>query len=174
MMFRRFALLAGLLVAALASQLPEFAQQYRQRLGGAIDELSAAVAQFDAEASALSLTREQAIERLRANDDILAQERGASVAEGARRRDRLERQRQAFQADGPVARYVTLAEDFDPAIARQAYGDFQPALPVTPDGLIAAAVGFLIGWALVHLVTLPIRRRRPRVARSIQGNPGGA
>ena len=41
----------SLLGAALATQAPEFAQQYRQRLGGAIDELRGMVAQFDAEAS---------------------------------------------------------------------------------------------------------------------------
>ena len=37
---RRLGLAIGLLVAAVASQAPEFAQQYRQRLGGAIDEIN--------------------------------------------------------------------------------------------------------------------------------------
>ena len=40
MLFRRLAAGVALLVAALASQLPEFTQQYSQRLGGAIDELA--------------------------------------------------------------------------------------------------------------------------------------
>ncbi|MBV9433737.1 MAG: DUF2937 family protein, partial [Hyphomicrobiales bacterium] len=40
-MFRRTLSLAIALLAALAfSQLPEFTQQYAQRLGGAIDELT--------------------------------------------------------------------------------------------------------------------------------------
>ena len=36
--------------ALTASQLPEFAQQYRQRLGGALEELRQVVADFDADA----------------------------------------------------------------------------------------------------------------------------
>lgn len=33
--------------AVLFSQAPEFAQQYRQRLGGAIDELTTSIQSFD-------------------------------------------------------------------------------------------------------------------------------
>ena len=43
MILRRFALMFGLFCGVAASQLPEFAQQYRQRLGGALDELTALV-----------------------------------------------------------------------------------------------------------------------------------
>ena len=64
MIFRRFALAVGLVFAALASQLPEYTQQYRQRLGGAIDELNATVETFDGQAAAQSLSRDQAIARL--------------------------------------------------------------------------------------------------------------
>jgi hypothetical protein len=39
MLVGRLALFFGLLLAVAASQIPEYAQQYRQRLGGAIDEL---------------------------------------------------------------------------------------------------------------------------------------
>ena len=38
-MTRRLALAIGLVFAIIAAQAPEFAQQYRQRLGGALDEL---------------------------------------------------------------------------------------------------------------------------------------
>jgi len=44
-------------LALAGSQIPEFAQQYRQRLGGAIDELNRMIAQFDSEAAGQSLTR---------------------------------------------------------------------------------------------------------------------
>ena len=61
----------GLLGAVTASQGPEFAQQYRQRLGGSIDELHRIVARFDADAAANGETRERAIGRLRGNPDDL-------------------------------------------------------------------------------------------------------
>ena len=41
------AFVIGLLLGFVLSQTPEFAQQYRQRLGGAVDELQRIVLQFD-------------------------------------------------------------------------------------------------------------------------------
>jgi hypothetical protein len=165
MIFRRFALAIGLLFAGLASQLPEFTQQYRQRLGGAIDELQAIVAQFDAEASSLALDRDQGIARLKSNPDTLAQERGTSVAEAAARKDRLEQQKRSFSTAGPLSQYAVLAEDFDFGIARQAYADFQPAVPVTSAGFISGAIGLGIGWLCAHALALPLRRRQKPAAR---------
>lgn len=159
MIFRRFAFAVGLLFAALTSQLPEFTQQYRQRLGGAIDELSAALTQFDSEAASLSLDRDQGIARLKTNGDVLAQQRGDSVAATVERKDRLDRQRQSFAASGPLSQYAVLAEDFDPGLARRALADFQPALPLTTAGLVSATLGLLIGWLLMHLIAMPVRRR---------------
>ena len=48
MILRYFALAVALAAGLVTSQLPEFSQQYRQRLGGAIDELSRILADFDA------------------------------------------------------------------------------------------------------------------------------
>ena len=56
MLARRLALAIGLLCGLIGTQWPEFSQQYRQRLGGALDELSRIVAAFDAEAASRSLT----------------------------------------------------------------------------------------------------------------------
>lgn len=165
MIFRRFAFAVGLLTAALLSQLPEYTQQYRQRLGGAIDELDAVVARFDAESSAQSLTRVQGIERLEQNPDVLARQRGSGMAEVAARLDRLRRQDMAFATAGPVSQYAVLAADVDRGIAGQAYGAYRPALPITTAGLASAAAGFMVGWLFMHLLALPLRRRRaPRPA----------
>ena len=149
----------GLLVAVFASQLPEYVQQYRQRLGGAVDELRASVANFDAESGHLSLTREQAIARLRDNPDQLAQGRGTDMESTVSREERLERQQAAFAGSGPVSQYVALLEYLDPGLARQAYGEFQPAVPVTSAGFIAGAVGLVAGWGASHIIAWPFRRR---------------
>jgi Protein of unknown function (DUF2937) len=50
MLLRRLALAVGVVCGLIATQAPEFAQQYRQRLAGAVDELSRVVKTFDAEA----------------------------------------------------------------------------------------------------------------------------
>ncbi|MEC7965452.1 MAG: DUF2937 family protein, partial [Pseudomonadota bacterium] len=55
MIVRTLTLIAGLSGAAVTAQFPEFSQQYAQRLGGAVDELTAVVADFDASAQASGL-----------------------------------------------------------------------------------------------------------------------
>ena len=47
MLARPIALAVALVLGFLLSQAPEFAQQYRQRLGGAVDELARIITQFD-------------------------------------------------------------------------------------------------------------------------------
>lgn len=170
MLFRRVAAAFGLVVAVLASQAPEFTQQYRQRLGGAIDELQAMIARFDTEASGQSLSREQGIERLKANGDPLAQGRGEALDEAVERADRLVRQRDAFRTAGPLSQYAILAEDLDAGIARQTTVDYRPAAPLTFSGLVAAVLGFFVGWLGIHLVALPLRRR-PRAIVAAEPNP---
>ncbi len=160
MIFRRFALLVGLAMAVLASQLPEFAQQYRQRIGGALDELNGLVAGFDGEAAAQSLDRIKAIARLQDNPDPLARERGDSMADAVVRRDRLQLQKDALATAGPLSQVMILAEDLDPGVARNAFADFQPAVPVTAAGFVSAGVGLVVGWLLTHALAWPIRRRR--------------
>ena len=113
MLFRRLAVAIALIVAGLASQAPEFVQQYGQRLGGAIDELRSIVARFDQEATNQSLTRDQGIARLESNPDPLAQGRGRDMQGTVARLASLERQRDAFAVAGPLSRYTVFAEDFD-------------------------------------------------------------
>lgn len=166
-MLRRLALAIGLLCALIGSQLPEFAQQYRQRLGGAIDELRRAIAQFDADAAAQSLTPAQGISRLESNEDRLARDRGFAMQQTIERADRLERERQAL-ANGSVTRLAALLENFDPATARQAIGDFEPAVPVTFEAFIVAGIALLTGYGATHLIAWPVRRsmrRRESAAR---------
>ena len=156
------ALAIGLLCALVGSQISEFAQQYRQRLGGALDELNRVVAQFDAEAEAQSLTRAQGIERLKGNADGLASERGLAIERDVARAGRLARQKEAFQNGGPVTRLASLIANFDPATATQTIADFEPAAPLTFENLVVAGLALLFGMGATHLVAWPIRRRLRR------------
>lgn len=162
---RRLALAIGLLFALAGSQLPEFAQQYRQRLGGAIDELDRMIAEFDSEAQRQSLTREQGVDRLKANADALAQERGAAIASDVDRAARLTRQQEAFKIGGPLTRLASLIENFDPATAAQAIRDYEPAVPITFEAFVVAGIALLVGWSATHLCAWPIRRRLGKRAR---------
>ena len=160
MLARRFALAVGLLLAVCFSQVPEFVQQYRQRLGGALDELQRVVAQFDEEVRAQALNREAGIARLRANADPLAQARGTDVAIAVDRKRRLETQQRDFETAGPIERYWVFVEGLDPELAGRTYAIFQPAVPVTASGFAAGALGLVLGYGGIRTAASPFRRRR--------------
>jgi hypothetical protein len=156
---RRLAVAIGLLCGLIGSQLPEFAQQYRQRLGGALDELNRTIAQFDSETAAQSLTRGQGVDQLKSNPETLARERGVAIEENIDRANRLARQQEAFQRGGPLTRLVTLIGNFDPATATKAIEDFEPAVPITFEAFVIAGIALALGWGATHLFAWPIRRR---------------
>ena len=160
MLVRRLALAIGLLCSLIGSQLPEFAQQYRQRLGGAIDELNRMIGQFDAEVAAQSLTRAQGVDKLKNNPDTLARERGEAIEDDVDRAQRLTRQRDAFKDAGPVERLAAFVANFDSATAAKAIQDYEPAVPVTFEAFVVGGAALVFGWAATHLCAWPIRRRR--------------
>ncbi len=165
---RRLALAFALFAGTMASQLPEYAQQYRQRLGGALDELGRVITNFDAQSTESGLDRNAAIARLKVNGDTLVQRQGEAMQDNVIRRDRLADQDAAFARAGPFARLGLLARDFDPGIARGAWTRFEPAVPVTSEGFISAGAGLLAGYGLWHLLALPFRRRpRGTTPRSV-------
>src|SRR3712207_4654103 len=108
-----------------ASQGPEFAQQYRQRLGGAIDELRREVQRFDVDASANGQSREGAVDRLRTNPDNLVSRQADAMRGNIERLERLERHRQAYVEAGPFQRLWVTARDGDLDLLEATYHDFE-------------------------------------------------
>jgi len=164
---RIIALGFGLLGGVAASQAPEFAQQYRQRLGGAIDELHRVVGQFTADAQANGETQESAIARLRSNPDDLASRQGTAMQGNVDRLGRLEAHRQSMLQAGPFMRIALMVRDGDQDVLEAAYRDFEPAMPVTEEGVLSAAAGFVAVWGGILLLgsfLRSLRRPRPRVA----------
>lgn len=79
---RRIAsVIGGLAVGLTLSQFPEYAQQYTQRLGGAVDELRMITAEFDSAAGKAGLTRDAAIGRFAVTGDDFIEGRGLSMAQ---------------------------------------------------------------------------------------------
>jgi hypothetical protein len=163
---RVVAVACGLLGGVVASQGPEYSQQYRQRVGGAIDELRQVVGRFDGDAQSNGETRESAIARLRGNTDDLASRQGAAMQGNVERLATLEAHRQAMVDAGPFARIALLVRDGDTDVMQATFRDFEPALPVTEEGILSAVAGFVIVWGGLLLtagfVRSLFRRRRPR------------
>lgn len=163
-MFARTLMLAGgFSGAAGLSQFPEFSQQYAQRLGGAVDELSRVVAEFDADAAGVGLSRQEALEDL-ANGGTMGRARAQTMARTIDRHARLTDDLAALQGAGPFTRAYLAANMTDRQIASRAWEAYKPAVPITFEGAVFAGVGFLTGLmilgALLSLLRMPFRRRR--------------
>src|ERR1700722_3215204 len=130
MFVRRLALAIALLAGLIGSQGPEFAQQYRQRLGGGLDELNRMVSEFDGEVQRQNLTRAEGLSRLDRNDDPLARERGQDIGNAINRAKRLNDQIEAMNSAGPFMRLYVVATNFDPEIAHSTLDNYEPAAPL--------------------------------------------
>lgn len=162
-MRRTLAGLGGVLLAVALSQFPEYAQQYTQRLGGAVDELKAIVADFDRDAAQGGLDRQSALARYQASSDQFLAGRGTSMAGTIARYDMLNQTLTRISQADPIQRAMSLPDYLDSDIGARTLEAFKPAVPVTFEGFAYAAAGLLVGYLLVsgiyRFVTLPFRRR---------------
>ena len=151
MIIRAIAIVAGLAGAAGLSQFPAYSQQYTQRLAGAVEELSAVVARFDADAAGLGLSRAQALEDLR-QGSRMAKARALSMQQVLARHARLSADLSALREAGFLSRLAQIQRFSDLDLAREAWGDFRPALPLSRAGLSLAAAGFVAGYVLLTIL----------------------
>jgi hypothetical protein len=160
MIRRLVSMFAGGLMAAGASQAPEFAQQYNQRLGGAVDELRTIVRDFDADARRNGLSRENGLLRLETSADRFTAERGAAQRRILERFDRLEAQKSAMDAPDVASRVFAMVRSYDADVGRGAMRDYKPALPLSLEGLFFGLIGFLGGAGIAGIFALPMGRRK--------------
>lgn len=151
------AALAGL---AIASQAPEFAQQYRQHLGGALDELAGIVGDFDRDARAADMTREEALHEMVAAASGFIRDRGASMSRAVVRFQALDRQMQALDGTHAVLRPLIVLRRPDRQIMEGAASAFEPALPLTAAGMLYGGAGAALGALLARLGLASIRLGR--------------
>jgi Protein of unknown function (DUF2937) len=159
----------GLLGGVVASQGPEFGQQYRQRLGGAVDELRQVISRFERDAQASGETRESAITRLRSNADDFVSRQGTAMQANVERLGRLETHRAAMMEAGPFSRVALMVRDGDTDIMEAVSRDFEPALPVTEEGILSTVIGFIAVWGGLLLLSGFLRSlfRRSRSRRPV-------
>lgn len=165
-MRKTLAVLGGLGLAAVFAQFPEYAQQYEQRLGGAVDELRIIVADFDADAQKFGLSREEALHHYAVSPDAFLIARGESMGRTLARYAKLSAQLTDLAGADPWTRVTHLNDYLDSQISSQALAAFKPAVPVTAEGAGWALAGFALGYGLLSaflsFLTLPFRWRRGR------------
>ncbi len=161
----RIALFIAFVCGVLMTQLPEYAGQYEQRLGGAVDELSAIVAQFDRESAAQGMSEKGGIERLHQNPDVFVQQRGDQMSEISARLARLQALQQMLKTSGPAERFGLIVTHYDSSIASRAFQSFQPAVPVSAEAFILGLIGFVAGGGIVHATGYSVKRTAARYRR---------
>lgn len=158
MIARALAVTAGLTGAAGVSQFPEYSQQYVQRLGGAVDELSRFMDEFDEDAAELDLSREAALVDL-AQGGQMGAARADTMVSTIERHERFSKDLEEMQGLGPFSRARYAARFTDSELAGRVWENYKPAMPVTFEGAIFAGIGFLSGLALfsalIWLISLP-------------------
>jgi hypothetical protein len=166
-MRRILSVIGGLAVGLVLSQFPEYAQQYTQRLGGAVDELRIITEEFDSAADRAGLSRDAAIGRYAITGDDFIEGRGLSMAQTFARYQQLSATLERIQNADAAERLTLLPQFMDSEIGARALENFQPAVPVTMEGFAYAGGGFLIGYlltsGLVRFLMLPFRRRERAV-----------
>ncbi|MCL6707436.1 DUF2937 family protein [Pseudomonas sp. R2.Fl] len=173
MLGRILTMALALLGGVSFSQAPEFTQQYRQRIGGAMDELRILIADFDSQAQRNGLDREQALDIYAASPESFLRNQGESMRRTFGRFEALSRQQQELAAAPPLARPFIVLRDPDSTIFANAWRDFVPAVPVDVPGLIWAAAGVFCGW-LVALLCAAARRGVVRAVKRPKNVPTGA
>ena len=155
-MIRVLTLAGGLAGAVSLSQFPEFSQQYLQRLAGAVDELQAVVAAFDASADGFGLNRGEALAQMAGSafQDKLRDDMQVNLV----RFDRLSADYQALSGTAPLERLAMVWRMRDTELAARTWQDFRPAVPATSDGLVSAGIGFGAGWLMIAGLMGVLRR----------------
>jgi len=145
--------------AVLFSQLPEFIQQYLQRLGGHLDEARRQLEQFREVAAKSGLTLDQLTAQSQANTETTVARLGQLMRDTGDRVDALATADAAIRNASILSRPFVFLRHVDLSIARSTWSIFRPAVPTTIEGMLYAAFGVLLILAFYHgAVRYPLRR----------------
>lgn len=132
------------------SQLPEFIQQYLQRLGGRLDEARRQLAQFEAVAAQSKLTLAEFIERTGQNTDASVARLAGVMHDAVIRVDSLAAADTAIRNASLLEKPFVFFAHLDPSIVHATWDIYRPAVPTTAEGLVYAGLGVVTMLALYH------------------------
>ncbi len=153
----------GVGLGVLLSQFPEYSQQYVQRLGGAVDELQTVVSDFDTSAQATGSTRETALSSMSVGNEFLRR-RGDDMSRTIARYTYLNESYDLLKDAGAYERLVYVRRFGDPQITKNAYADFQPAIPLSIDAMVLLFGGYIFGYGAISGTGRVVRRRKKQQA----------
>ena len=153
-----FAIFSGVML----SQFPEYAQQYRQRVGGAVDELAKVVTRFETSARDSGLSREQALDTYTETGSEFLSKQGGNMRSTISRYEYLSGHLNRMIQAPSFVRLWVFAKERDMEIAKASLSAYEPAIPTTAEGATHAAAGFAGGWLLLSILLAPFGRKPRR------------
>lgn len=145
--------------AVLFGQAPEFAQQYAQRLGGAIDELDRIVRHFDEDSRRSGYDRPGALALMGRNQEQLIRDQATRMSDTIERLAKLRAQQSAMNQPGSFTRVAAFANGYDQDIASRTWRNFQFALPFSVDAILFMSAGFIVSLLLLWPAAVGLARR---------------
>ena len=153
--------------AVTFTQVPEFFQQYLQRLGGHLDEARRQLQQFQVIANQSGVTVDGLARQTSGNADTTVAKLGGVIHSSIERVQELETAQSALQHASLWERPFVFLRHVDPAIANATWSIFKPAVPTTPEGFVYGLFGVLVLLGIYHggikypIVCLSRRKSRP-------------
>jgi hypothetical protein len=144
--------------AALFGQAPEFAQQYTQRLGGAIDELDRIVRHFDEDSWRSGFDRPGALALMGRNQEQLVRDQATRMSDTIDRLAKLRAQQSVMNQPGSFTRVAAFANGYDQDIASRTWKNFQFAFPISVDAMLFMGAGFIVSLLLLWSAAVGLGR----------------
>lgn len=146
----------SVLGAITLSQIPQFIQQYLQRLAGHADEAMRIVERYMLAADRAGMEFGAYIQRFKQDPDAIIAEHGIIMQEAVERAEFLTNAVEALQSANLFSRPFVFLANLDTDIAYQALLIFQPGVPTTPEGIIYALTGILFGLLIYNAIKWPV------------------
>ena len=149
-----------------ASQVPEFIQEYEQRLGGARDETTRLLSGFKAIARRSGETLYAYAARLADDEDVSVGETGKEIQGLVRRSKMLSDHSASLKASHRLLKPLFVAQDGDREIMAATWGAFYYTLTLDFEfGLIGLVIGWLVHATISSLIGFFTPRARYRIRR---------
>ena len=141
--------LAAVFGAAGSAQFPAYYQQYLQRLGGRLDQAKLDVDRIRADAESLGVTLETYLRELANSETDVAKLAGERELARVDNANTLETAYASLSGAGPLERPLAFFQQMQPDLAQETLKVFVPAMPISTEGFVYAAVGLVLGLMLM-------------------------
>src|SRR5262249_30050303 len=139
-----FMAVIAIVPAFFFAQVPEYMQQYYQRIGGVVDELGRIVQHFDEDSLRSGYDRASALGVMANSPERLIRDQVARMNENIARLNRLREQQRTMREGSAFERFATFLTNYDSPLARRTWDAYQFAIPLSGDGIVFALVGYVV------------------------------